>query len=200
MLLSQKPNSNLSLGRREKELLLHQYQKGDEISVLDSGIWQVYRGVVQLSRVQPDGSEIISGWVTANGIFGNLVDNSVLYRAVALGDVYAKRYSSLDAARHPSLARQFLAQFSDRLIKSQQLLAIIAIRKVEERLIELLSMLKQEIGQTVTDGIRLQVRFTHQHLAESIHTTRVTITRVLGDLQNQGLIYFDDERHIVIRS
>ncbi|MGF1587825.1 MAG: Crp/Fnr family transcriptional regulator [Pleurocapsa sp.] len=200
MLLSQKPNSHLSLGRREAELALHQYQKGDEISVLDSGIWQVYRGVVQLSRVQPDGTEIISGWVTANGIFGNIVDNSVLYRAVALGDVYAKRYSSLDAVRYPSLARQFLAQFSDRLVKSQQLLAIIAIRRVEERLIQLLLMLKQEIGQTVTDGVRLQVRFTHQHLAEAIHTTRVTITRILGDLQNQGLIYFDDERHIVIKS
>ncbi len=200
MLLSQKPNSNLSLGRREKELALHQYQKGDEISVLDSGIWQVYRGVVQLSRVQPDGTEIISGWVTANGIFGNIVDNSVLYRVVALGDVYAKRYSSLDAARYPSLARQFLAQFSDRLVKSQQLLAIIAIRRVEERLIQLLLMLRQEIGQTVTDGVRLPVRFTHQHLAEAIHTTRVTITRILGDLQNQGLIYFDDERHIVIKN
>ncbi len=198
MLLSQKLNSNFSLERRERELPLQQFQRGDEISVLDSGIWQIYRGVVELSRVQQDGSEIISGWVTANGVFGNLTASPTLYRAVALCDVYAKCYSSHDVVRHPALARQFLTQFSDRLLKSQQLLTIIAISRVEERLRRLLLMLKQEMGQPVTDGIRLQVRFTHQHLAEAIHTTRVTVTRMLGDFQNQCLIYFDSDRHIVI--
>ena len=200
MLSSSQLNSSLSLGRREKELPLQQFHRKDEISVSDSGIWQVYRGVVQLSRIQEDGSEIISGWVTANGIFGNIADNPVLYRAVALGEVYAKRYTHHDVVRHPMLARQFLAQFSDRLIKSQQLLAIIAVNRVEERLRQLLSMLKLEIGQQVDDGVRLQVRFTHQHLAEAIHTTRVTITRILGDFQEQGLIYFDGERHIVVKA
>jgi CRP-like cAMP-binding protein len=200
MLLSPQLNSNLSLGCREKELPLLQFQRGDEISVSDSGIWQVYRGVVQLSRIQADGSEIISGWVTANGVLGNFVDNSVIYRAVALGDVYAKRYTSNDLVRHPLLARQFLAQFSDRLIKSQHLLAIVGVNRIEERLRQLLSMFKLEIGQQIEDGVRLQVRFTHQHLAEAAHTTRVTVTRTLGDFQNQDLIYFDSDRHIVIKA
>ncbi|MEM8721031.1 MAG: Crp/Fnr family transcriptional regulator [Cyanobacteria bacterium P01_G01_bin.39] len=200
MLLSHQLNSNLSLGSREEDLLLQQFHKRDEISVLDSGIWQVYRGVVELSRIQQDGSEVISGWVTANGIFGSISASSTLYRAVSLSDVYVKRYSSRDIVRNPSLARQFLAQLSDRLIKSQQLLVIIAISRIEERLRQLLLMLKQEMGQNVSDGVRLQVRFTHQHLAEAIHTTRVTITRILGDFQNQGLIYFDNDRHIVIRN
>lgn len=196
MLLSQ--NSNLV--RREQELPLQQYQRGDEISVLDSGIWQVYRGVVQVSKVQQDGTEIISGWVTADGVFGNIADVTTIYRAVALGDVYAKRYSTQDVIRYPALAKQFMAQFSDRLIKSQQLLTIIAIAKVEERLKHLLSFLKQEIGQPVEDGVRLEVRFTHQHLAESIHTTRVTITRILGDFQAKDLVYFDRDRHLVIKN
>ncbi|MEL6928458.1 MAG: Crp/Fnr family transcriptional regulator [Cyanobacteria bacterium J06600_6] len=198
MLLSQE--TNFRLKRREKELPLQQYQKGDEISVLDAGIWQVFRGVVQLSRVQPDGSEVISGWVTANGVFGNFGERTTLYRAVALGDVYIKHYSDYDVVKYPALARQFLAQFSDRLVKSQQLLAVISISRVEERLKSLLLMLKQEIGLAVDGGVRLQVRFTHQHLAESIHTTRVTVTRILGDFQSQGLVYFDQERHLVIKN
>ena len=197
MLLSKKTSN---LVRREQELPLQQYQRGDEISVLDSGIWQVYRGVVQVSKVQQDGTEIISGWVTADGVFGNIADVTTIYRAVALGDVYAKRYSTQDVIRYPALAKQFIAQFSDRLIKSQQLLTIIAIAKVEERLKHLLSFLKQEIGQPVEDGVRLEVRFTHQHLAESIHTTRVTITRILGDFQAKDLVYFDRDRHLVIKN
>jgi CRP-like cAMP-binding protein len=197
MLLSQTINSNLT---RREELLLQQYRRGDEISVANSEIWQVYRGVVQLSRVQQDGREIISGWVTANGTFGNIADQTVLYRAVALGNVYAKGYSTHDIVQYPLLARQLLAQFSERLLKSQQLLTIIATNKVEDRLRDLLSMLKQEIGQSVEDGIRLPVRFTHQHLAEVIHTTRVSVTRILGDFQQQNLVYFDRDRHIVIQS
>jgi CRP-like cAMP-binding protein len=197
MLLSQ--TTSYSLEKREKELLLQQYRRGDEISLLNSEIWQVYRGVVQLSRVQQDGREVISGWVTANGVFGNVVDTSLVDRAVALGDVYAKCYSAHDIARYPLLGRQFVTQFSDRLIKSQQLLTIIARSRVEDRLKDLLSLLKQDIGQSVDHGVRLPVRFTHQHLAEAIHTTRVTITRIIGSFQEQDLIYFDRDRHIVIQ-
>ena len=199
MLLSQKVNSRFDL-RRGRELPLQQYGRGDEISTSGSDIWQIYRGVVQLSKIRANGTEVVLGWVTANGTFGNNLDSSVLYRAVALSDVYAKRYSPQDVIRYPSLARQFFAQFSDRLIKSQQLLSIVAIKSVEERLKQLLLMLKQEMGQPVTEGVRLQVRFTHQHLAEAVNTTRVTVTRILGSFQNQGLIYFDDKRHIVIKN
>jgi CRP-like cAMP-binding protein len=198
MLLSQKLNSNLAIARQEPEISLQQFEKGDDIAVFDSGIWQVYRGVVQLSRVQANGSETILGWVTANGTFGNCLDSaSDLYRAVALSDVYARRYLSQDVIKDPLLARQFIAQFSDRLIKSEQLLSIIAIKKVEERFTQMLWMLQQEIGQSIENGIRLQVRFTHQQLAEAICTTRVTITRMMGDFQNKNLIYLDGDRHIV---
>ena len=196
MLLSQQ----LNLRVKTEDLSLKLYEKGTEISVLDSGVWQVYRGVVQLSRVQLDGNEIVLGWVTANGVFGNGLDSSsVPYRAIALSDVYIKRYSLQDIARYPLLARQFLSQFSDRLIKSEQLLAIVAIKRVEDRLREFLLMLKQEMGQDIGNGIRLQARLTHQQLAEAICTTRVTVTRILGDFQNQGWVYYDSDRHIIIQ-
>ncbi|MGL5794695.1 MAG: Crp/Fnr family transcriptional regulator [Waterburya sp.] len=201
MLLSQIQNSQLGIGIREGELPLQQYERGDEITVLDSGIWQIYRGVVQLSRVQQDGTEIILGWVTANGIFDNSFDDSpVPYRAIALTDVYARRYSIKEIMQNPLLARQLITQLSDRLLQSERLLEIIAVKRVEERFRRLLLMLKQEIGQPVSDGIRLQARFTHQHLAEAICTTRVTITRIVGDLRNENLIYFDSDRHLVIRN
>ena len=200
MLLSQRLNSNSSLRRKDREIPIQQYEKGDEISILDSGVWQVYRGVVQLSRVKQDGGEVVVGWVTANGVFGNCCGIALeAYRAIALCDVYLRRYSSTDVIRNPLLARQFLAQYSERLIKSEQLLSIIAVRKVEERLTQLLLMLKNEMGQFVGEDIRLQVRFTHQQLAEAVCTTRVTITRILGDFQNRGLICLDGDRHIVFK-
>jgi CRP-like cAMP-binding protein len=198
MLSSQK--SSFALESKEKELVLQQYRRGEEICLLASEIWQVYRGVVQLSRVQHDGQEIISGWITANGVFGEFADDVLLYRAVALNDVYARNHSVHDLVRYPDLVRQFLAKFSDRLIQSQHLLTIIGTSRVEDRLRNLLLLLKQEIGESVENGVRLPVRFTHQHLAEIIHTTRVTVTRILGDLQQQQVIFFDSDRHIVIQN
>ncbi len=200
MFLSHKPSSKLYLGKSLEELHLQKYEKGDEIVTLDSEIWQIYRGVVQLSRVQLNGMEVFVGWVTSNGVFGGLDDSLISYRAVALGDVYARRYAVQDIISYPQLGQQFLTQFSDRLLKSQHLLTIIAIKKVEDRLKNLLLLMKQEIGQPVSDGVRLQVRFTHQHLAETINTTRVTVTRTLGDFQRQELLYIDAEKHIVLKS
>ena len=197
MLLSQKLNSDLRPQRKEGEIPLRQFNKGDEIIISDSDIWQIYRGVVQLSKVQQDGGETILGWITANGTFGNCGNSSQVYRVVAMSNVYARRYLPQNLIDHPLLARQLLAQFSDRLIKSEQLLSIIAIKRVEERFTQLLLMLKQDMGQDVDRGVRLQARFTHQQLAEAICTTRVTITRIMGDFQNRGLICFDRDRHIV---
>ena len=201
MLLSQKLNSNLNLNGKEEELPLQLYEKGEEIAFSDSRIWQVYRGVVELSKINQDGKETILGWMSADSTFGNGLEYSpALYRAVALSDVYVRWYSPEDIHRSPLLARQLLTQFSDRLIKSEQLLAIIATRRIEDRLQQLLLMLKQEIGQSVANGMRLQVRFTHQHLAEAICTTRVTVTKILGDFQGRGWIYLDQDRHIVIKN
>lgn len=200
MLLSQQPNSNLALDKSIDNIPLQQYDAGAEIAVFDSGIWQVYRGIVQLSRISLNGTEVIVGWVTPNGVFGNGLDlYPSSHRAIALSNVYVRHYVPQDIVKYPSLAKQFLIQSSDRLIKAQKLLTIIGTRKVEERLKALLLLLKHEIGQPTDDGIRLQVRFTHRHLAESIHTTRVTVTRTLGDFLSQGLIGFDKKKHIIIK-
>lgn len=92
-----------------------------------------------------------------------------------------------------------MTQLSQRLIKAEQLLTITGVSRVEERLWQLLLMLKEEMGQSVVNGTRLTIRFTHQNLAQIICTTRVTVTRILGDFQEKGLISIDRTRHIIIR-
>lgn len=175
------------------------YRQGEEINFLESGVWQVNRGVVQLSKIQCDGKEVIVGWLTTNSTFENSFNNStIIYHAIALSNVCLRYYSLQDIAMSPMLRRQLLSQFSDRLKKSENLLTILAIRSAEERLRQLLLMLKHDIGTPLVDNTRLQVRFTHKDLGQIIGITRVSITRILGHFQNQGLIYFDNKRHIVI--
>jgi CRP-like cAMP-binding protein len=47
--------------------------------------------------------------------------------------------------------------------------------------------------------VRLQVRLTHQDLANAIGTTRVTITRLLNRFRQQGWVAVDKNRHLVIK-
>ncbi len=200
MLLSEKLVSDRYFKAKKQDLLLHLYVKGEEIPLLDSGIWQVYRGVVQLSRISHRGKEVILGWATVNSAFSSLGYDNQIYRAVALGNVYVRYYTPQEIEKNPLLSRQLLAQLSDRLIKSEELLAIVGLRKVEDRLWELLCLLKQEMGQVVAGGTRIQIRFTHQNLADIICTTRVTVTRVLGEIQQKGWIDIDGDRHIIVKS
>ena len=46
--------------------------------------------------------------------------------------------------------------------------------------------------------LRLNLRLTHQEIASALSTTRVTITRVIGLLRDEGWLKIDSERHLVI--
>lgn len=199
MLLSNQPVWDIRQRNRE-ELILESYEKGEEIPLGKGEVWQVYRGVMQLGKIKPSGGETILGWITPNHIFGNLFNHDTTYHAVALTDIYLRKFNAQEIQRHPNLVRILLSEFSYYSIQTQKLLAVNLLRRVEERLWHLLLMLGEEMGYPIDAGVRLNTRFTHQNLAKIICTTRVTITRILGDFQNRNWIEFDESRHIVIKS
>ena len=187
--------NNLVEGRR-----LHFYDKAELIPLAREGIWQVYRGVVQLSQFASSGDEILLGWVYPENFFGlwltaNHLEN---YQARALSDVYLRWYPLTEIESSPTLSQLVLSQVIYRMRQAEALLAIAGLRRVDERLQELLKLLAQEMGQSTSGGVRLNVRLTHQMLANAIGTTRVTITRLLGDFQAQGQVRFDSDRHLII--
>ena len=177
---------------------LHFYDKGEQIPLLSQGVWQVYRGMAQLSQLNPSGEEVLLGWARQNSFFGSWFTNLDTYQAKALSDLYLKWYNLEEIQASPYLSRLVLSQMVARLQQTESLLAISGLRRVEERLQQLLILLKQEMGESVPEGTRLPIRFTHQTLANAICTTRVTVTRLLGDFQRQGLLKVDSDRHLVI--
>jgi CRP-like cAMP-binding protein len=191
-------NNNLSPQIQSSERKLHFYERGEDIPFLSQGIWQVNRGIVQLFRFNNHGEETLLGWVQSDNFFGVCLTSLDTLQARALSDVYLSWYSSLEIEKYEDLARKILPQVMKRLQQSEQLLAIAGIKRVEDRLLQLLKLLEKEMGETRGSGVRIKVRFTHQNLANAIGSTRVTVTRLLGDLQKQGLISLDSSRHICI--
>ncbi|NJK70414.1 MAG: Crp/Fnr family transcriptional regulator [Microcoleus sp. CSU_2_2] len=177
---------------------LHFYAKGETIPLMSQGIWRVCQGLVQLSTLYPTGEEGLLGWVGPSMCFGLWLTNLQTYRATATSDVYLMWYSMVEIEASPQFAHELLPQMARRLRQMEAILAIAGQRRVEDRLYQLLLLLKQDFGQSVVEGTRLTIRLTHQDIANAICTTRVTVTRMLGKLQQQGLVSRDGDRHLIL--
>ena len=178
---------------------LHFFAKGEEIPLVSQGIWQVGRGIVQLSTLCQNGEEVWLGWAEPSTFFGQWFSHLKIYQATALSDVHLTWFSLAEINASPRLTQIILPQVVRRMRQTEALLAIAGQRRVEDRLQYLLLLMKQEIGQPVEEGTRLSVRLTHQNLANAIGTTRVTITRLLSKLRGEGEIIIDRDRHIIIK-
>ena len=108
-------------------------------------------------------------------------------------------FSQAEINASPRLAQMVLPQLVRRIQQAEALLAISGQRRVEDRLQQLLLLMKREIGQPVAEGSRIGVRLTHQNLANAIGTTRVTVTRLLSKLKSEGVISIDSDRHIILK-
>jgi len=185
------------LNREERRL--HFYAKGENIPTGSQGVWRVCQGIVQLSTLYPNGEEGLLGWVGSGMCFSLWLTSLETYQAKALSDVYLIWYSIGEIENSPTLAKEILPQLTRRLRQVEGMLAIAGYRRVEERLRQLLLLLQQEIGQNVAEGTRIIVRLTHQDIANAINTSRVTVTRLLGQFKKKGVISFDSQRHLIIR-
>jgi CRP-like cAMP-binding protein len=184
----------LQEGRR-----LHFYAKGEEIPLVSQGVWQVCQGLVQLSTLCQNGEEVWLGWAEPLTFFGQWFSLLRSYQAIALCDVQLTWFSLAEINASPRLSQLVLPQLVRRIQQTEALLAISGQRRVEDRLQHLLMLMKQQIGQPVAGGTRIQMRITHQNLANAIGTTRVTVTRLLSKLKSEGLITIDRDRHIILR-
>ena len=158
----------------------------------------VCRGIVHLSTLYPSGDEALLGLAGPSMPFGLPLTLIYPYQATALSDVDLRCLTIAEIEQSPTLAREVFHQLSRRLRQTEAMLAMVGCRRVEERLRQLLLLLQMEIGQPVAQGTRLSIRLTHQHLASAIGTTRVTVTRLLGQLRDEGRLLIDESRHIIL--
>lgn len=179
---------------------LQPYRSGQPIRMLADEILVVCRGVVQLGTLYDSGDEALLGLACPSMPFGLPLSLIRPYQAVALTDVDLMRLRVVEVEQSPMLAQGIFRHLTRRLQQTEAVLAMVGYRRVEERLRHLLMLLKQEVGQPDPNGTRLGVRLTHQQLANAIGTTRVTVTRLLSQLQEEGWLVIDSSRHIVLPS
>jgi CRP-like cAMP-binding protein len=181
---------------------LQPYKSGQPIRMLADEILVVCRGVVQIGTLYDSGDEALLGLVCPSMPFGLPLASIRPYQAAALTDVDLMRLTLTEIEQSPVLAQSLFRQLSRRLQQTESILAMVGYRRVEDRLRHLLLLLKDELGVPLAGNTRpntrLSVRLTHQQLANAIGTTRVTVTRLLTQLQAEGWLMVDGTRHIVL--
>ncbi|RUR76534.1 helix-turn-helix domain-containing protein [Chlorogloeopsis fritschii PCC 9212] len=193
--VAEQPDSNTNVGYP-----LQVYHKGETIPLNPQTIWQVCSGLVKLTTFSPNGQQVLVGLAGASAPFGPSLSVLPFYEATALADTKLWCIPLSEFLTSPELKQRLLPAISQRLRQTESLLAIYGQSRVTDRLHNLLQLLKQELGQPVADGTRLSIRLTHEDLATACCTTRVTVTRLLRQLQQQKKLSVDSRHHLILKA
>jgi CRP-like cAMP-binding protein len=192
-------DSRLLLEELYREKTLRCFKAGQMIPLRNQDVWIIYRGIAQVITLQPSGDEALLGLLGPLMPLSKTLTILDPYQAVALTNVDLLRLTMEEIERSPQLLRELNTQMTRRLRQTEALLALAGKRLVVERLQGFLYLLAHEFGQQTPEGVRIDVRLTHQQFANAIGTTRVTVTRFLGELRDQGLIEISADRRIFLR-
>jgi len=180
-----------------KRNLVH-LSAGSAVPLLRNSIWLVVRGMVKLGAISIHGDELLLGLAGPNEPFGEPMSNVEAYEASTLADSDLLCFSLDEIEQTPYLAMALLRATTSRMRQSEALIGLLGLRRVEERLRGFLELLAADYGQPCDEGLKLNLRLTHQDLASALSTTRVTVTRVLGQLREEGWLQIDSQRHLVV--
>ena len=172
--------------------------KGEVIALNQQNLWLVHEGLVKLHTLTEDNEEVLLGVIGPGMPFGCGSSFLPVYQATALTDVQLLQFSQGEVKASPQLAQLLLPKFDERLQQQESLLSISGQRRVRQRLLLLLRLLKQIVGEPFAGGVRLRLRLTHEEIASACCTSRVTITRLLGELQRQQKVAIDSRFHLII--
>lgn len=177
----------------------HSFSKGENIPLQPDALWLICKGWVKFSTLTENNGEVLMG-IAGQGIpFCRTLTALPIYQVTAFSKtVELIAISHLEIVPFPYLTQLIAEGVTQRLQQAELLLSVYGRRRASDRLLTLLQVLKTILGEPVATGTRLSLRLTHQELAEASCTTRVTVTRLLSELQQQGKITIDNTNHITI--
>lgn len=156
-------------------------------------LWQIKQGVVRTLSWHEDGTVITLGLWGAGSVIGGVLSQASPYTIECLTEVTAINCLGQDIKDFPD-------SILDHIYQLEAFLSIRSFRRVEEMIMRLLEYLADRFGHTSVEGQVIDLRITHQDIADLLGTTRVTVTRALGDLEERGLINRTSIRRIVLKN
>jgi len=99
----------------------------------------------------------------------------------------------------PVLGENVVHLLSAQVAERELTIAISLEPSVERRVLRKLHQLALRWGRVTPDGVRLDLRLTHQELASMVGAVRETVTLAMGRLQEQGEIHVHNRTVTILR-
>ncbi len=153
-------------------------------------LWRIERGAVRSATWSEQGTLITLGYWGAGDIVGHPLSKVNPYQIECL--------TSVEMSILPSeLWKQELEAMLSHIQQAEELLSIVHRKPVSLRLWQFLLWLERKFGRDVDQGRLIDLSITHQELAEVINTTRVSVTRMLQQFAEEGMLLRHERRLIL---
>lgn len=178
----------------KRETLFHQGDPGEEFMILTEGS-------VKVELMNAEGKELTLTILTPFQFLGELALLDDVPRSatvVSMENSVLLSVNKRDFARllesYPRMSIPMLRQLTRRVRVLTDDIASMAFLDSYSRVTRKILNLAEEMGQTNADGhILIDRPLTHQQLANLVGTTRETVTKILNEMKDNGLL--DIRRH-----
>ena len=167
------------------------FSRRDLIPSRDDVLWQIERGAVRTLTWSEQGTLISLGYWGVGDIVG-----------IPLSRVKPYQIECLTSVETSILPAELWYQAVDAMLlhiqQAEEILNIVHRKPVALRLWQFLLWLSQKFGRDIDQGRLIDLGVTHQELAEVLNTTRVSVTRMLQQFEEEGVL-LRHERRLVLQ-
>jgi CRP/FNR family transcriptional regulator len=181
---------------RPGDAIYNEGEYGDALYVLTEGVVKLFR---PYSGTKEATLRLLKSW----DIFGHLA-----FAGEARQRAYAEAVTDCRVTKVPKIfieravrrdykaALKMMTLLELRLVQYEELVRCLLPRETEARLANLLPILARKFGERGAQGgiVTLDLRLTHQDLAAMVASTRESVTKVLNDMRNRGVIEIESGR------
>lgn len=170
---------------------LHTFDYKEIIPLESNFFWLLKQGIVKTSTWSEDGAVITLGYWGSDDVVGQPLSLVQPYQIECLTAVKATCIPVNQCSDLSDSIRRHIQQ-------TEELLYIVRSERMYQRLYKILVWLAQKFGKEIGVGQLIDLRLTHQDLAEVIGTTRVTVTKLINQLEQEGIISRPERNTIVL--
>lgn len=195
-LFSSLTDDEISLIR--KKLIVKRFKKNEVILFekdTSKYMYIIIKGKVKVIQTTGDGKEIFLAVHRAGEFFGEMsfIDGKTSPATVTAAEdciinIISKNefYSIINT--HKKILFNLLQILCSRLRESWEKIQLLNLKNASERLKILFFMLSNKYGEKTPKGITLNIKLTHQEIAEMTGMARETVTRVIDKWHKDGEI------------
>jgi CRP/FNR family transcriptional regulator, cyclic AMP receptor protein len=169
-----------------------------------NSFFMILSGRIKVTILGDDGREVILSMLAPGDFFGEmaLLDDeprSATAIAVEDCDLLSLERSDFEGVLtgRTSISAALIKILSARLRKANHQISTLALLDVYGRVARVLLDMAREEGRRLRDGRIAFRRATHQEMANRIGTTRETVTRMMKDLERQGLVQVEGKEFVL---